>query len=189
VGRRDRAPLSQYGVNSPTRFTAPGIPLDMADLDSHDDDAMRRQHGGRLVPLRGPDLRNVLTEVCSVEGLLGIISNERPDNPARYFELLGTQAAAFDLVIMSGELGIGKPNAEIFLAALRRAKVTADCAVYVRDSVHNDIAPATRLGMRAIRFAGLVDDTAPYPGVQVIRDLRDLPSVLEGLNQTAVPPG
>jgi len=50
----------------------------------------------------------------------------------------------------SGRLGIYKPDAAIFIAALNQLSVAADEAVMVGDSLDKDCAPARRLGMKTV---------------------------------------
>jgi epoxide hydrolase-like predicted phosphatase len=59
--------------------------------------------------------------------------------------------AAFDAVFSSAALGIKKPDARIFKAALDGLGVKADAAVFIDDFAHN-IEAAGRLGLRTILF-------------------------------------
>ena len=61
-------------------------------------------------------------------------------------------AAAFRDVVVSGDEGVLKPDAEIFRRCLARNGLEASRAVFVDDSAAN-VAAAAALGMDAIRFA------------------------------------
>ena len=55
-----------------------------------------------------------------------------------------------DVVAASAELGVAKPDSEIFLRALEMAGCKAREAVMIGDRLDNDICPAKKLGMKAI---------------------------------------
>jgi 2-haloacid dehalogenase len=59
--------------------------------------------------------------------------------------------AWFDDVILSGRLGVSKPDARIFAAALERAGRAAEQCVFIDDSGAN-VAAARQLGIDAIHF-------------------------------------
>lgn len=56
----------------------------------------------------------------------------------------------FKVIASSGELGISKPQQEIFLWALEQANCQAKEAIMVGDRLDNDIVPAARLGMKTV---------------------------------------
>jgi putative hydrolase of the HAD superfamily len=67
---------------------------------------------------------------------------------------------AFDAVANSSRIGAGKPEAEIFRAALAAAGVPPGAALFVDDSEGN-VAAAQALGLRGHRF----EDAARLEGV------------------------
>jgi putative hydrolase of the HAD superfamily len=72
---------------------------------------------------------------------------------------------------------VEKPDPKIFLLALDRIGVEPPEAVYVGDSVHFDVEPATAVGMLGV----LLDRRSRYPdhaGVR-IASLEELPGILE----------
>ena len=83
----------------------------------------------------------------------------------------------FDLICIEGELGFGKPDDRIYHHALTRLGVKPDDAWMVGDNLVWDIAPAQRLGLRAIwidsRQRGL-PESAPCIPDRVVRRLVDL---------------
>jgi phosphoserine phosphatase len=85
-------------------------------------------------------------------------------------------AERFDAVVVSGDLGIGKPDASVFRHAL--SLLGADDAVMIGDSLERDIDGALAAGLRAVwinRFG------APGPGragVAEISSLAELGAVL-----------
>ncbi|HEX2028892.1 MAG TPA: HAD family hydrolase [Nitriliruptorales bacterium] len=57
----------------------------------------------------------------------------------------------FDPVVVSGEVGLAKPDPALFLHLLDRLGAPAGPHVaYVGDDLHSDVAPARRLGLRAV---------------------------------------
>ena len=56
----------------------------------------------------------------------------------------------FDVVVISGDLGVGKPEPAIFVHTLSQLGVTADRAVMIGDSMERDIDGAAALGIRGI---------------------------------------
>lgn len=118
-----------------------------------------------------PDVEDTLREARARGLHVGVLSNW----DERLRELLdGTGLAKhFDSMTISCEVGVEKPNAEIFLAALRAAGVTASQAVHVGDSYGEDVRGAETAGMKGI----LVDREGRHP--DGIRDLRDVWARLE----------
>ncbi|MXV72882.1 HAD family hydrolase [Candidatus Poribacteria bacterium] len=84
---------------------------------------------------------------------VGIITNgahdEHTDSQLSKVRHLGLNERIQSLTI-SGEIGVRKPNLEIFKVACERADVLPKEAVYVGDSVQNDIVGANRAGMTSI---------------------------------------
>jgi putative hydrolase of the HAD superfamily len=83
---------------------------------------------------------------------------------------------AFDLVVLSFEVGLRKPDPEIYREALRRVDVAAERAVFVDDQpAYCDGAAA--LGIETFLIDRSGDGTPDLNGHRVIRDLRVLLSV------------
>jgi putative hydrolase of the HAD superfamily len=112
---------------------------------------------------------------------LGLITNGAPD--LQRLKLAGTGLAAyFDPIVVSGELGIGKPEPAIFAFALARARTAPGAAIMIGDSWERDIQGALGAGLHAVWInpRGVAPPT-PGPGVSIIADLRDLPAVVVSL--------
>lgn len=60
---------------------------------------------------------------------------------------------AFDLIVISAEEGLAKPDARIFEITLERLGVAAKEAIFVDDS-EEYVEAASRLGLHALRFQG-----------------------------------
>ncbi|MBW2646771.1 MAG: HAD family hydrolase [Deltaproteobacteria bacterium] len=80
---------------------------------------------------------------------LGLVTNGAPDLQRE--KLRGSKLGAFfDVVIISGEVGIGKPDPRIFNLVCERLNVGSETAVVVGDTLGRDISGAQRAGIRAI---------------------------------------
>lgn len=80
---------------------------------------------------------------------LGLLTNGAPDLQRQKLEGSGL-ADYFDAVIVSGEVGFGKPDTRIFQVILDRLSATPSSSVMIGNSIKSDIVPALELGMRAI---------------------------------------
>jgi putative hydrolase of the HAD superfamily len=109
---------------------------------------------------------------------IGVVSNnliEETRDKLAFCEL----AALVDVVVVSGDEGIAKPDPRIFEITLDRLGVTAQDAVMVGDSWAADITGASRAGIRAIWFNPRRAAVPPEPpGVAVIESLTPLSAVL-----------
>jgi putative hydrolase of the HAD superfamily len=86
----------------------------------------------------------------------------------------------FDHWSFSDEVGHYKPSAVIFGHALDGLGVSAERAVHVGDIRRTDVAGARSMGMTAVRYTGISDDTTqPTPeGHHVVADHAELPSLV-----------
>ena len=91
-------------------------------------------------------------------------------------------AERFDAVVVSGELGIGKPDPAIFAHALAALDCDAAASAMVGNSLEHDIAGALRAGLRAV-WVNRSGESRPSDlseTVPEIATLRELPETLEG---------
>ncbi len=79
----------------------------------------------------------------------GLISNAWDD--LREWLLREKIADAFDRIVISAEVGVAKPKAEIYLLALKQLEVSPSEAVFVDDFIEN-VEGARAVGMSAIHF-------------------------------------
>lgn len=134
-----------------------------------------------LDPAHGGDLQRVFEDVTpALDALkargkqMGIISNFSP-NCESLLRQLGL-AHYFDFFVVSGILGIEKPDPRIFEAAVSAAGKDAGALVYVGDSIFHDVQGAQAVGMSVV----LIDRADRYPhfeseyAARRIRDLREL---------------
>ncbi len=113
---------------------------------------------------------------------LGIISNGPISVQREKLQIIGLDHF-FEVIAVSGELGIGKPEPGIFLKALELMRVAPTEALYVGDSLTSDIRGAQNVGMYAIWINRAKVDKprdAPTPELE-IGTLNELISLLNPL--------
>ena len=120
-----------------------------------------------------PEALEVVAAVADVAEV-GMITNGPTDIQRPKIELLKI-AAHFPVIVVSGDVGVWKPDPAIFEIALERCGCDASDAIYVGDSAHHDIPGAHAAGMRAvwINRAGR-HWTGVEPPDAEIRDLYEL---------------
>jgi putative hydrolase of the HAD superfamily len=125
-----------------------------------------------------PDAYAVLEDL-SRDRVLGLVTNGAPS--VQRTKLAGTTLAPyFKTIVISGEVGIPKPEPRIFELALERLGVAPQEAAMVGDSRPRDVAGARATGMRAIQIIRekFDDGAGPEPDVR-IRRLTELRSHLD----------
>lgn len=89
----------------------------------------------------------------------------------------------FEVVLVSGEFGVRKPDPRIFANALEALGASAANAVFIGDNPTDDIAGACASGLAAI-WVNRGDWPAPDPGNEAalphaeVRELHEIPAVL-----------
>jgi putative hydrolase of the HAD superfamily len=109
---------------------------------------------------------------------LGIVSNIDEDQLAHLLAL-GQLEPHFDSILSSEEARSCKPDRGIFTEALRRAGCGADEALFVGDTIAQDIAGANRAGMRSVLLWHRDDRAPPLEDPTPDHVIRRIPEVLE----------
>lgn len=109
---------------------------------------------------------------------LGLLTNGPPDIQRLKLDQTGL-ASCFDAVVISGEVGVGKPSPEVFGLLVETLGVRPDEAVMVGDSWERDVEGALYAGLRPIWVAGRRPLPEPNPNVRVIPSIRVLLAVLD----------
>jgi putative hydrolase of the HAD superfamily len=138
--------------------------------------ARRRRERMRLFP----DALACLTGWRATGVTLGLVTNgdatQQRDKIARH-----ALASYFDVIVIEGEFGAGKPDEAVYRHALDTLGVRAADACMVGDHLDFDVAGAQRLGIRGIWIdragAGLPSGCAVRPD-SVIRALTELEEAL-----------
>ena len=118
-----------------------------------------------------PDVIPVLERLAEAGYTLALISN---------WEAWGAELVAhlgidryFPTQILSGCVGLEKPDAAIYRLALERTGMAPEQVLYIGDIVELDIEPALAIGMRALLIDRHADRSERSTGA--IRTLRELP--------------
>jgi len=109
---------------------------------------------------------------------LGLLTNGAPD--IQWDKILGAGIENyFDSIIVSGDIGIGKPDPRIFEEMLARLESTRDNTVMIGDSLRSDIGGARAAGIKAvwINRYNLINDGSIVPEME-IKNLGQLESIL-----------
>ena len=130
------------------------------------------------------DAQAVLAQVRALPGMraIGLITNGPADVQRDKIDLLGLWPEV-DFAVISGEIGVEKPDPAIFREALRRGKAEPADAIYIGDSPEFDMDGARAAGIRRI-WMNRAGDSWPLqtsaPEIEA-RTLTDIPEILESL--------
>jgi 2-haloalkanoic acid dehalogenase type II len=109
---------------------------------------------------------------------LGIVSNIDDDQLAHLLEIAGI-AAAFDSILSSEQAQSCKPDAAIFETALQRAGCAAGAALFVGDTLAQDIAGANRVGLQSVLLWHREDRDPPSQEPRPRHVIRRIPDLLD----------
>ncbi len=115
-----------------------------------------------------PDMEAVL-DALKPKYRLGLITNGSTEGQHAKLDRLGIRAR-FGAVVVSGDIGIHKPDPRIFELCLSALGVAPDRAVYVGDHYENDVLGAQRAGLRAVWYPN-GPQNANVPAVARLRDV------------------
>jgi putative hydrolase of the HAD superfamily len=142
-----------------------------------DDDALATELGERFGVerrARHHTFADVVPALDALPGPLVIITNGASCLQREKLAASGLESR-FDAVVVSGDLGIGKPDASIFRHAL--SLVGADHGVMIGDSLERDIDGALACGLGAV-WINRFGDGPGRDGVPEIADLSELAAAL-----------
>ena len=84
-----------------------------------------------------------------------------------------------DVVVVSSEENVEKPEAAIFVKALQRAEVMPEECIYVGDNYYDDAVGSAKLGIKSYIINGFPDyfgiEELKDKKVDIISDIRELP--------------
>ncbi|MBI4220847.1 MAG: HAD family hydrolase [Chloroflexi bacterium] len=109
---------------------------------------------------------------------LGLVTNGAPLIQREKLEGSGL-SVHFEYVIVSGDIGIGKPDPRVFQGALKALGALAEEALMIGNRLERDIQGAKNVGMKSIliRRPGLSSGSGPSPDYE-ISPLDELPALL-----------
>ncbi len=172
----DRARQAQDGMRRAVARRFLGPDFDLADLSER-----AKRHWRYPPEALYPDVRPCLERLAE-RYRLGVLANQ-PEATRAALERDGI-ARFIDLWVVSGEVGVEKPDPRIFAYALAKAGCAPGEAAYVGDRLDNDVRPASQAGFRTVWL--LRGEAPPEPTPEqlaepdaVIRSLEELPEALE----------
>ncbi len=130
------------------------------------------------------DVKNSLTNLREIYQL-ALVTNGAPD--LQHEKIQGANLAQyFDTILISGEVGIGKPDCRIFKMALDALAASPSETVMVGDSLTRDILGAQRAGLKGIWLNRSGNDAAGQvtPDAQ-ITNLNQIPELLPTLSDSS----
>lgn len=130
-----------------------------------------------IPPKLYPDSIPTLNKLKEKGYKIGIISNA-PPSTIESVKVLGLDKYA-DPILISGIVGLTKPNPEIFKLALRLANVKAQESVHVGDVFQADIVGARNAGMEAILIDR--DGTSETRNCKKVKSLLEVPEIITNL--------
>jgi putative hydrolase of the HAD superfamily len=84
----------------------------------------------------------------------------------------------FDFTIFSADLGIRKPNKDLYLKALEMGNVPAEKAIFIGDRIVEDVGGPQSVGIKAvlkyIEKRGYTEDIKPYKTINELSELDDI---------------
>ncbi len=89
-------------------------------------------------------------------------------------------ARFFDVILIEGEFGVGKPEEAVYRHVLERLNVPAAEAWMVGDHLEWDVGAPQRLGLRGIWIDRERTGLAPAAAVRPHRIIREFPEIVEG---------
>jgi putative hydrolase of the HAD superfamily len=126
-----------------------------------------------------PGLADMLSTLKAQNRALGIITNGPSPFQEQKIKAMGI-ADYFAVILVSGALGLKKPDPEIFRRAVNQLEVTARETVFVGDNPTADILGAQAVGMPAVWKRVPFWDDCPTADA-VCDDLAQLPGIIQGL--------
>jgi len=109
---------------------------------------------------------------------LGLITNGPSDIQHLKLEQAGL-AATFAAEVISGELGVGKPESDVFLGLLDRLGAAPGESIMVGDSWERDVEGALAAGMSAVWIADGRTPPDDHPRVTVVDSVVELVDLLD----------
>lgn len=126
-----------------------------------------------------PGAGEILRRLRSAGVRVGLVTNGAPDLQREKIETSGL-GMLFDAAVVSGEIGMGKPDPEIFRHLLRKLGTEPSESLMVGNSLSRDIAGAKRAGIPSCWLA-LEGEDEPVGLVEpdyIIRSLGELPRLV-----------
>ncbi|MGD2066840.1 MAG: HAD family hydrolase [Candidatus Bathyarchaeota archaeon] len=122
-----------------------------------------------------PGIKEMLTEL-SKKYKLAIVANAITNIPQLALQKLDL-AKYFDCIVLSRDLGVRKPDLEIFVYALRSMWTKGNETLHVGDSLKDDVQGGKNAGMKTAWIKGNEEATNTQPDY-IITKITELPTLL-----------
>jgi FMN hydrolase / 5-amino-6-(5-phospho-D-ribitylamino)uracil phosphatase len=153
--------------------------VDRPDWRAHYEE-FRRAYGGFCAEDLYPDALSGIDGLRNQGYRIAILANQPADRHAE-LAALGIKG---EVMAMSEELGVHKPNPAFFTRALELMACRPGEVAYVGDRLDNDVLPASAAGMRAVWIRrgpwGAIHDQTPPTGTLVVDSLTELVERING---------
>ena len=126
-----------------------------------------------------PDVKPCLKDLSGIT--MGIISNGDSEQQRQKLTSLDI-SDCFDIVAISGDIGISKPDSGIFHAACQAANESPEACWYVGDNFQADILGSRQVGMRGVWLNRSGNESAIDDSYISISSLVELKAVVESDN-------
>lgn len=165
-GRRERPEFWRAAIGK-----APALGWDPKELQAWGAPAI----AARVAP--DPAVRAAL-EALRGRGLrLGLVTNGAGNHQREKLEKTGL-ADLFEAIVISGEVGVRKPDPAIFTKALEQLGVSASSALHVGDDPERDVDAARKAGLSAAWIEGESWPAELAPAAMVLKSVVELPGRL-----------
>jgi 2-haloalkanoic acid dehalogenase type II len=125
-----------------------------------------------------PGVVDTLKELRRRKLHVGMVSNIDDDQLEHLLEVADI-GSLFDSIVSSEQAHACKPDRRIYELALQRAGCAAAEALFVGDTLRQDIAGANQIGMRSVLVWHREDRPPPNEGVQPTHVIRSIPEILD----------
>lgn len=138
-------PLLMHRFRLEKPFKAHEIPWDDSVLEIYEAELFRT-----CVPFDG--VVEVLIQLKD-KFKLGLITNAYDGVEQRKRIAFSGLYNYFDEILISGDIGVYKPDPNVFHTLLNRIGVVPENAIYIGDSIKHDVAGANSAGMKSVLFS------------------------------------
>lgn len=145
VDQGDIDPLLMHRFRLERTFGVHGIQWNDSAIDIYKDELFRT-----CVPFDG--IAEVLSRLKE-RFKLGLLTNAY-DAPEQRKRISSSGLHDyFDEILISGEIGVYKPDPNVFFSILNRLNVVPEKAIYIGDSIKHDVGGANSAGMKSVLFS------------------------------------
>jgi putative hydrolase of the HAD superfamily len=125
-------------------------------VGGHPEDATLQRACDERIRVKGEALTHIEPQIVTMldhfrsQGLrLGIVSNCLAEDVVGWPQC--SLASRFDCTVFSFEVGLAKPDPEIYAGAAKRLRVDVSEAWFIGDGAHEELSGAEQAGLRAFR--------------------------------------